>query len=67
MSEIPYADFSAGFYRQLATSRVPLNGTMEISHRCPLACEHCYNNLPMSDRVARRRELTLEEYRRILD
>jgi radical SAM protein with 4Fe4S-binding SPASM domain len=67
MSEIPYGDFSAGFYRRAGSSRLPLNATIEISHRCPLECAHCYNNLAMNDRGARDRELGADEYRRILD
>lgn len=47
--------------------RVPVNGTVEITHRCPLTCSHCYNNLPMSDAGARSRELTTEEHYRLLD
>ncbi|HJQ37388.1 MAG TPA: radical SAM protein, partial [Thermoanaerobaculia bacterium] len=47
--------------------RIPVNGTLELTHRCPLECVHCYNNLPMSDRGARRGELTTDEYKRILD
>src|ERR1044071_182588 len=40
---------------------------IEVTRRCPLECAHCYNNLPMSDRAARRSELTYEEHCRILD
>lgn len=67
MAEIPYGDFSASFYKRAGSSRLPLNGTIEISHRCPLECAHCYNNLAMSDGAARDRELGLDEYRRVLD
>jgi radical SAM protein with 4Fe4S-binding SPASM domain len=38
-----------------------------MTHRCPLACAHCYNNLPMNDSAARQRELTREEHFRLLD
>jgi radical SAM protein with 4Fe4S-binding SPASM domain len=38
-----------------------------VTNRCPLNCAHCYNNLPMSDFVARARELTTEEHYRLLD
>jgi radical SAM protein with 4Fe4S-binding SPASM domain len=46
---------------------MPSNVTLEITHRCPLSCRHCYNNLPMGDQAARRAELSVEEYSRILD
>ncbi len=52
----------------LAVSRqLPLNGTFEMTHRCPLTCAHCYNNLPMGDTAARERELTRDEHYRLLD
>lgn len=47
--------------------RVPINGTIEVTHRCPLACSHCYNNLPMADAGARSRELSTEEHYRLCD
>jgi radical SAM protein with 4Fe4S-binding SPASM domain len=46
---------------------MPLSVTLEITHRCPLTCAHCYNNLPMGDREAANAELTVEDYRRLLD
>ncbi|MGB7514570.1 MAG: radical SAM protein [Candidatus Acidiferrum sp.] len=41
--------------------------SIEVTHRCPLECLHCYNNLPMSDANARKEELTFEEHVRLLD
>ena len=41
--------------------------SIEVTRRCPLACAHCYNNLPMADREARSRELRTEEHFRLLD
>ena len=38
-----------------------------MTRRCPLECLHCYNNLPMGDLDAKRRELTKEEHFRVLD
>lgn len=62
-----YAQFSLELHRDVNALAVPVNGTIEISNRCPLECVHCYNNLPMGDAVARKRELTTEEHYRILD
>jgi len=62
-----YADFSAELHRRVLTKRVPLDGAIEVTRRCPLRCAHCYNNLPMGDRDAQRSELTYEEHCRILD
>ncbi len=47
--------------------RIALEVTLEMTHRCPLECQHCYNNLPMGDLAARNRELSKEEYFRLLD
>jgi len=62
-----YADFSRIVHDQVNPLRVPANGTIEITNRCPLECAHCYNNLPMNDAAARRREMTTEEHKRVLD
>jgi len=62
-----YGDFSAQLYRRARGGRLPTNGTIELTHRCPLACAHCYNNLPVGDLEARRRELDTQEVCRIID
>ena len=67
MKTSTYTDFSAGLHQAALSHRLPLMGTMEITHRCPLTCAHCYNNLPMGDAAARQGELSREEHFRILD
>ena len=62
-----YGDFSAQIYRRARGGRLPTNGTIELTHRCPLACAHCYNNLPVGDAGARARELSTAEVFRIID
>ncbi|HYC87731.1 MAG TPA: radical SAM protein [Thermoanaerobaculia bacterium] len=62
-----YSDFSMVVHGAVSPLRVPANGTIEITNRCPLECAHCYNNLPMGDVNARRRELTTAEHKRIVD
>lgn len=62
-----YGNFAVGLYSKVHELRLPLNGTIEVTNRCPLTCAHCYNNLPMNDQHARRAELTLEDHKRILD
>jgi len=44
-----------------------MNGTIELTRRCPLKCVHCYNNLPLDDPEAQRQELTYKEHCRIID
>jgi MoaA/NifB/PqqE/SkfB family radical SAM enzyme len=67
MDLLSYGAFSESFQGRLAGRRLPLNGTIEITRRCPLTCLHCYNNLPMGDGEARRRELDFDEHCRLLD
>jgi radical SAM protein with 4Fe4S-binding SPASM domain len=70
LSAIPtrsYTEFTERLHEGLGQRRVPIDVSIEVTRRCPLACAHCYNNLPMSDLAARRRELTREEHVRILD
>jgi radical SAM protein with 4Fe4S-binding SPASM domain len=62
-----YLDFSAAIHERAEEERFPLDGTLELTHRCNLACVHCYVNLPANDREARARELTREECCRVID
>src|SRR2546425_13379868 len=62
-----YAEFSLELHERLFKHRIPVNGTIEVTRRCPLECAHCYNNLSMGDQEARRSELTYEEHCRLLD
>jgi radical SAM protein with 4Fe4S-binding SPASM domain len=64
---LQYGEFAKTVYGRLGNTRAPMNGTIEVTNRCPLDCAHCYNNLPMDDRGARARELTTEEHYTLLD
>jgi radical SAM protein with 4Fe4S-binding SPASM domain len=64
---LSYGAFSSALHRSARGKRLPVNGTIEVTHRCPLTCAHCYNNLPVGDGEARRGELTTDEHRRIID
>lgn len=59
--------FTTRIYNHADAHRIPVNGTIEISHRCPLTCSHCYNNLPMNDHSARSLEMSFEEHCTLLD
>jgi radical SAM protein with 4Fe4S-binding SPASM domain len=67
MKTVSYGAFSEQLHRAAFSAHTPLNGSIEMTHRCPLTCAHCYNNLPMSDAAARQRELTRDEHFRIVD
>ena len=67
MEHLSYGEFSADLHHRQAGERVPLQVSIEVTRRCPLECLHCYNNLPMGDIEAKRRELTREEHYKLLD
>jgi radical SAM protein with 4Fe4S-binding SPASM domain len=67
MNNTSYGTWSASLHNEVKRRRVPISGTLELTHRCPLACAHCYNNLPVGDREGRSRELSTEECCRIID
>jgi radical SAM protein with 4Fe4S-binding SPASM domain len=62
-----YGEFSSLIHQRQQGRRAPVEVSIEVTHRCPLECQHCYNNLPMSDPAARREEMSLEEHVRLLD
>jgi radical SAM protein with 4Fe4S-binding SPASM domain len=67
VEQLSYGDFSASLHERQTGERVPLQVSIEVTRRCPLECLHCYNNLPMGDMDAKRREMTKEEHFRVLD
>ena len=67
MSVASYTDFSSSVHKHFAGKRTPLEVSIEVTRRCPLECQHCYNNLDMADMEARHRELSKEEYFALLD
>ena len=67
MQQLSYGAFSAELHERQGKERAPLQVSIEVTRRCPLECLHCYNNLPMADMDARRREMSKEEHFRVLD
>ncbi|MGA8439213.1 MAG: radical SAM protein [Candidatus Sulfotelmatobacter sp.] len=67
MEQLSYGAFSANLHQRQSGQRAPMQVTIEVTRRCPLECQHCYNNLPMGDQAARGREMTTEEHFRMLD
>jgi radical SAM protein with 4Fe4S-binding SPASM domain len=67
MNVAAYADLSRSIHKHYSGQRAPLEVSIEVTRRCPLECLHCYNNLPMGDLQARRRELSTEEHFKLLD
>lgn len=58
---------SEALHRRADAERIPIAGGFELTHRCNLACVHCYVNLPANDREAKQRELTTEEVFGVID
>jgi len=67
MQTATYGEFSGMVHEKFAGKRAPMDVSIEVTRRCPLDCQHCYNNLPMGDQVARSQEMTLEEHCKLLD
>jgi radical SAM protein with 4Fe4S-binding SPASM domain len=67
MNAVSYGEFSLGLHHHFGDKRAPIDVSIEMTRRCPLDCQHCYNNLPMGDIAARNRELSKQEYEAILD
>ena len=61
------AEFSQLFHEKIGNLRLPLSGSIEVTRRCNLQCAHCFLNLPAADRSAREHELSLGEWRDIID
>lgn len=53
--------------KQIAGSRVPVTGSMEVTARCNMHCAHCYINLPAGHSQAKERELSTKEFYGIID
>jgi radical SAM protein with 4Fe4S-binding SPASM domain len=65
-SELKYSDFSEHIHALTIDRRIPLSGSLEVTPRCNLRCQHCY--LPFPQRAGPHRdELSQAEIRRILD
>jgi radical SAM protein with 4Fe4S-binding SPASM domain len=62
-----YTDWVLGIRQSSVANRTPVRAAIEVTHRCNNNCVQCYNNLPLKDQKARRKELTFEEHCRILD
>ncbi|MHB8882563.1 MAG: radical SAM protein [Thermodesulfovibrionales bacterium] len=67
MQDLAYVELSRKIQAAAYNSRIPLYGMIEVTRRCPLQCVHCYNNLPVADQEAARKELSFDEHCRILD
>lgn len=63
VSELPLAEFP--LWEKIKNNRGLISFDLEITARCNNNCRHCYINLPIHDREARAKELTLKDIDRI--
>ena len=65
--EIRYSEFSRRIHEAVASERIPISGSIEVTERCNLRCAHCYINQPAGDREIMARELTYQQWCSIID
>jgi radical SAM protein with 4Fe4S-binding SPASM domain len=65
--ELSAAAWVSRLQKKAGIGNLPLRASVEFTERCNLGCVHCYVNQPAGDRALRRRELTLEQWKDILD
>jgi len=65
LEELKLPDFH--FWKEIEEKRIPLSAEIELTERCNNNCTHCYINLPANDQDAKKRELSFEEIREIVD
>jgi len=65
-TELGYAEFSEWLHQRVGDRRIPISGSLEVTMRCNLRCQHCY--IPGEHRANHdERELSRTEIERILD
>jgi len=63
--EVPFSELRERL--DIEGRRIPIEGTLETTFRCNLACVHCYVNEPVGDFATRDRELPLSRLERLID
>jgi len=64
--QLEYGEFSEWLHQRVADQHIPISGSLEVTTRCNLRCQHCY--IPGEWRANRSdTQLSLGEIKRILD
>ena len=63
--EVTFAEFRER--AEIDARRIPIEGTIETTYRCNLACVHCYVNEPAGAQEIQERELSLERLKQLVD
>jgi radical SAM protein with 4Fe4S-binding SPASM domain len=64
--QLGYSDFSRRLHWQAAIRRIPIMGSLELTFRCNLRCQHCYVAHGRGG-IPGRRELSTAEINHIID
>lgn len=67
INDLDFGDWSSAFVESLHGKRFPLGGSFELTHRCNLACVHCFVNQPAGKKNLRHQELDTQQIFHILD
>jgi len=66
MLELGYGEFSKRLHQKVSNQRIPISGSLELTYRCNIKCQHCYVTHCQAG-YASQRELSLAEIRTIVD
>lgn len=66
MPELGYGEFSKLLHEKVANQRIPISGSLELTYRCNIKCQHCYVTHCQPD-YSDQKELTLKEIQAIID
>jgi len=61
------SDYFADFTRRVTAARIPLDGSIELTHRCNLRCVHCYLGDQVAIRTRRHEEMATQQVKSLID
>jgi radical SAM protein with 4Fe4S-binding SPASM domain len=61
------SDYFADFTRRVTAARIPLDGSIELTHRCNLRCVHCFLGDQDAIRSHRREEMSTQQVKTLID
>ena len=64
--ELGYGEFSDRLHKKVQDKRIPISGSLEVTLRCNLGCQHCYVSHGHSG-IPGQEELSFREIQRIID
>ncbi len=64
--ELRYSDFGLRLKEKIAGKRIPLSGSLELTFRCNLRCQHCYV-AHGHEGIPGKTELSAAQWQRLLD